>query len=760
MTMNLTEEQILEYLKSSRAPALPLKTMMRHFGVSSTERHQFRRLLKRLTQRGLVRRVRGNRYAVEEVDRRGTGTLRMERDGTGLVDLDGRRGTRVLIPSGALGTAAHGDKVTVEFDPDTLPLRGRVVDIVFRGPAQLVGRLVGERRRHYLIPHEEGWQGEVPVSGDLMGAEPGDLVLARVESHAAYRRVYRARVLRVFGSFEDARLDFEDICYKHKLPVEFTPETLAEADAVSPAVTPQETIGRTDLRGEFLVTIDGEDARDFDDAVGVEELPGGGFLLRVAIADVSHYVAVGSSIDADAYRRTTSVYFPMKALPMLPPALSSGICSLRPGEDRLVMAVDLTLDAEGALRSARFYRGVMRSRARLTYTRVWAILQGEGERPDEPEGLAARLRLMERLARLMVERRRRRGGLDFDLPEPAFDLDEEERPLGVARAERNFSHRLIEEFMVQANEATALFLEAESDGAIYRIHEEPDPADLGELADLARVLGVNTDAASLGDPREMQRILEESAGSPMERGLQLSVLRSLKLAQYAEHNPGHFGLALRHYPHFTSPIRRYPDLQVHRLLGRALERGRAEITVEGDQGDKRPKRRGRSGRPVRGSRRLSSGADAIAPEPLKDVAHLSSEYERRAMKAERDMADLKRARLIAGHLGETFAGTISGVAEHGFYVELDDHFLEGLVPVRTLADDYYQLEPFALVGRETGRRFELGRRVRVTVDQVDLDHRYINFSLAGENEGRARAGRRPKRPRNAGKPPRRRRVHF
>ncbi len=477
---------------------------------------------------------------------------------------------------------------------------------------------------------------------------------------------------------------------------------LTAAEGVPERVTDRDLAGREDLRDLPFVTIDGETAKDFDDAVCLRQ-ERGGVRLWVAIADVGHYVPEGSAIDREAYERGTSVYFPGQAIPMLPERLSNGICSLNPKVDRLVMTAEMLFDQQARRVESRFYPAVIRSRARLTYTEVSdMIVRSDREVIDRYGELYPQLQQMGEFAGRLTAMRRRRGSLDFDLPEAEILLDLRGRPENIVRAERNLAHRLIEEFMLAANEAVAAFLAQRKAPFLYRIHEPPDLEKLQALQQFVAHFNYGLELGPVVDPGALQKLLAEVAGRPEERMINQVLLRSMKQARYAPENVGHFGLAADLYCHFTSPIRRYPDLVVHRVLREVLQK-----------------------------EKLSPGRSQQLQQSLPETGDQSSQRERRAMEAEREIITLKKCQFMAERVGEEFAGFVSGVQPFGFFVELEEYFVEGLVHISSLGDDFYHYEEdlHRLVGQFRRRIFQIGQEVRVSVKSVNLERREIDFVL-------------------------------
>ncbi len=685
-------------------------------------------------RRGVRAKARGEAGLPSRVE----GHYSRVRAGYGFVEVLGRDADRfardILIPEGFEGGALHGDRVAVEVlrhDARTRRVTGRVTAVTGPVHESIIGTLEPRRGGWLLVP-----ESDLLPQVEIIGAPParqaaGLVALVRITRAATATRGPAGEVERVLGAADDPEVQFFSIACEHGLRIEFPPDVLAEAEVLPTDPAERDFAGRQDLRALPFVTIDGETARDFDDAVCLEALPGDGCRLWVAVADVSHYVRPGSGLDAEAARRGTSVYFPDRAIPMLPPQLSNQLCSLNPDRDRLVLAVEMTYDRSGRRRAARFCRAVIRSRARLTYTVVAAVLS-QADTPAiharrvELQPLLPQLCRMRELMEKLYRNRVRAGSLDLDLPEALVDLSEEGRSIGVRLLERNDAHRLIEEFMLEANRAVASYLREHDVPFPYRIHEPPDPADIDELNEFLQPFGFRVEYENRVEPRDVQRLLDQLQGHRLARVLSRQVLRSLKQAQYSTFNAGHFGLAFPIYCHFTSPIRRYPDLLVHRQLGRLFD---GELDA--------------------------ARADA---EALEAASVESSQAEREAMEAERAMLDLKKAEFMLDHLLEPEPGTIVSVTNFGFFVELDAYPIEGLVRIEDLVDDRYHFieSERALKGFRKGQRFRLGDRVQVEAVNVSLRRRQIDFRLLQRlapalAEG-ARRGVKPARDANAQDP--------
>ena len=705
---------IIELLAGRAGRPLTLKEIQATFDLSAGERKAVGELLKGMTREGLLVQLKGGRFALPAKVNLVIGTLEVHRDGYGFVAVADGKSADVFIPARHVRPAMHGDRVVVRLEHSLRTRRpeGRIIRVEQRAHRTVVGRFESGQGIDYVVPADPRLQEDLLIpSGAAGGARSGQIVVAEIESYPGRSRGAVGRVLEVLGDADDPAVEIRMATIRFNLPSEFSPAALAEAAQVPPEVAERDLAGREDLRHLAFVTIDGETARDFDDAVAIARSKDG-YRLWVAIADVAHYVAAGSAIDTDALERGTSVYFPGACLPMLPEALSNGICSLNPQVDRLVMAAELDFDAQGRRVAMRFFPGVIRSRARLTYTEVAAVLvERDAEVRQARQVLVADLECMQELAELRMARRRQRGSLDFDLPETQIQLDLQGRPESIVRAERNLAHRLIEEFMLAANEAVAAWLGSRKEPLVYRIHEAPSEEKMLALQEFIAHFNQGIAIPAEGvTPKLLQELLERVSGRPEEAVINHVLLRSLPQAVYATTNQGHFGLAADDYCHFTSPIRRYPDLAVHRILKRCLSDG--------------------AGRGLR------------SKVSLDEIARQSSLAERRAMDAERDIVNLKKCQFMSARVGETFNGLVTSVHAFGFFVELRDIFVEGLVHVSGLTDDFYQFEEerHRLIGANRRREFSIGTPVAVRVHKVDLERREIDFRLL--DQGRKKSAER------------------
>jgi ribonuclease R len=541
------------------------------------------------------------------------------------------------------------------------------------------------------------------------GAHAGDAVVVAV-SRAGRGGVAEAKVTEVLGPVEAPGVDVQVVARRHGLRREFPEEVRIAAAKMPRAIAPKDLAGRERFDDPPPVTIDGETARDFDDAVAVAELPGGGFRLFVHVADVSFYVRPGDTIDLEAQARGTSVYFPDRVYPMVPERLSDDLCSLRPGENRLVQSVVIDFDRKGEVVGTRFADGVIRSAARLTYTQVADLLEGRGERAPLPRDVAAMLRKAETLRDRLESRRRARGSVDFDLPAPAILLDVEGVMTGIKIEPRNRAHRMIEEFMLAANEAVATWMSVEEVPCLFRVHDNPDPLKIEGLSAFAKSLGLTLKSGREGvRPGDIQRLLDDAEGLPAYPVVTQLALRSMKQARYGPEDSGHFGLAAPHYLHFTSPIRRYPDLVVHRALRAA--RHRAKPALRGD---------------------------------LTALGESCSKLEREAESAERELLDWKKVKFLRGREGEAFAGVVTGVARFGVFVQLDGGIAEGLIRIERLGHEWFDFDPVRheLRGSASGRVVRLGDALKVRVERVDAVLRRVDLAPIVEREpARERAAR-------------------
>jgi ribonuclease R len=716
----------------------------------------------------------------------------------------------IFIPPDAMKDAMHGDRVEAQIfrtkpdphEPGRKRLEGVILRVTDRAQKTVVGEFHFGSRYNYVIPLDERiareimiprgeeWpedlkkrarsrhrqfggesagrslQGGVPAGKSDLGKTDleGLIVDVEITRFPGRASLPRGRVIEILGERSDFGVDVEIMIRKFHLPHRFPPEVLSEAEETPQFISATELAGRRDFRALPIVTIDGESAKDFDDAVYVERQPTGHYLLQVHIADVAHYVRPQTALDREARLRGTSVYFPDRAVPMLPLELSNGICSLNPQVDRLVMSVLMEIDETGQILECFLTPGVIHSAERMTYTAVQAILSGNREVSRQYSALIENFKLMEGLARILNRKRQARGSIDFDLPEPAIEFDKRGQMMGVTRTERTMAHRIIEEFMLAANEVVAGYLEGRNIPSLYRIHEKPDPKKVMEFEEIAATfgysLGIELPASRRvrlqgRDERERyphfqelpgseelkitsrhyQRLTQRIAGKPEERILSYLMLRSLKQARYSEENVGHFALASSTYTHFTSPIRRYPDLIVHRILKAALQQegGSARFRpdeVRGAPIRDEPRKTSKRHRAAASANGGLGGGAFIPSEALHALGLETSDCERRAADAERELMDWKKVAFMAERLGEEFEALIISLSKHGFFIELTDLFVEGFVPLESFGDPrwIYRERLRALVHRDSRRAYRLGDNVRVRLDRIDRSGNKLLFS--------------------------------
>ncbi len=717
------QDALLSALRTAGRPA-GVQELMQRAGLHDGDQTEAKRILRDLVRDGTATRE-GKRFilageagggvvrAPGQPGREGKGprgggrsdgvlgTLTRHRDGFGFVARLDRNGEDIFLPPGEATRALDGDVVRVEVVPGRGGRSaGRLLEVVERRRRFLIGTYRAGRRGAAVVPGDVTLGFEVPVPDSKLATE-GDVVKVAL---APGTGPLAGEVIEVIGRPGEPRVEVLGVAYAKGFADVFPEAVLADAEQVPDHVRPEDRAGRRDLTALPLVTIDGEDARDFDDAVYLERLPAGkggaAWRLVVAIADVSNYVRQGSALDDEALRRGTSVYFPMQVLPMLPERLSNGICSLNPDVERLCMVADMLIGPRGEPKGVEVYQAVMKSAARCTYTEVAQVL--DGQPVPHRERFRPQFMLMGELQEQLTAMRRRRGAIDFDLPEAKILVDEAGHVSGIEKRPRNRAHRVVEEFMLAANEAVALWFSARELPTIYRIHGTPDEEKLRAFVELAEAHGFAVPAGAL-DPRALDELLTRLQGHAQQRALNQLLLRAMMQAVYSPEDSGHFGLAADHYLHFTSPIRRYPDLVVHRLL-------REEW-----------------------ARREGQAARRTTEEELAELASRSSERERAAMEAEREIASYYAALFMKDKVGERYPGNVAAVAEPGLFVELTPFFVEGLVRAETLPG-LFDLDPVhhALLDRGTGRAFRVGDPVEVQVADVSIERRRIDLALVSE----------------------------
>jgi ribonuclease R len=692
-----SEDEILQLFQKVKK-ALLLREVYHLLNVSHTDREHVRNLVKALVDKGQIVQIRKRRFTLPERISLIKGRLRVHPDGFGFVESED--GKSVFIPPRRMGKALDGDIVLVRVEKIARKgPEGSIVTVLERPRKNIVGYLVKRHKFFFVEPEDRRLPFEIFIPKKRrQKAKEGNLVVARILQPSSEFGVPLGEIIKDLGDPEELSTHCLATIFKFNLPQDFSTDVERELELIPEEVPEEDKIGREDLRNIPLVTIDGENARDFDDAICVKKTSKG-FTLWVAIADVAHYVKKGTHLDQEAYERGTSVYFPNMVLPMFPKKLSNGLCSLNPLVDRLAMVVELDYTPKGKLRNSKIYEAVIRSHARLTYTEVKKmLLDGDKRIIQRYQHLYPMLLSAGELAQLLREKRLNRGSLDFDLPEPEIVLNLEGKIENIVKRERNLAHMLIEDFMISANEAVAEFLTKKGYPLLYRIHETPDINRVKELIEIFPLKDTRIKIPEEPTPKFFQNLLDLIKDHPLSYLFNHLLLRSLKQARYSPQNAGHFGLASTCYCHFTSPIRRYPDLVVHRALKRALRK-------------KRP---------------------PYKEEELEEMGRSLSLRERTAEEAEREVFKKFQCFFMREKIGESFSGIISGVSAFGFFVDLEEYLVSGVVRLSDLLDDYYILDEkgVSLVGKQKGKVFQIGQRVKVKVKEVDLRRFQINFLLS------------------------------
>ena len=694
----ISKEDVLRSIQKAEGRSANLHQLLMEFDATPTARRQLKDILTQLVKDGKLHQHRGSRF---EAPSRAPveGTILLHRDGYGFVVPSQRLAgvdSDIFIPAALTGSAMNGDRVQVEitYRKPGGRAEGRIAGVVKRARETVVGQLRFDGQVFFVAPADEKLPSKILIP-DAASEHKDRIVEVEITRFPTAAHWPAGKIVGVIGFLDDPNVESLVIIKKFGLPTDFPKDVEGEAAALPDAIRECDLEGRDDFRSRNTITIDPTTARDFDDAIDVNILSDGSFQLGVHIADVAHFVQTGSAMDREARIRGTSVYFPDRVLPMLPERVSNHLCSLNPKTDRLAMSVMMHISRDGEVRDYSFHNSVIHSKERMTYDDVQKIIDGDEAVAARYAALLPEIRKIDRLAGILQRRRQESGAIDFDLPEPMLTYNDAGDVTGIVKAIRHFSHRIVEEFMVLANEVVARHLEGLQIPCIYRIHEEPDPAKVESFADLVSTFGLRFRPKRVR-PAEFQRFISSIEGRPDERMLSYLMLRSFKQAVYSARNVGHFGLASDAYTHFTSPIRRYPDLVVHRILKNAIARQQAA-------GLSRPQ--------------------------LEAIASESSERERVAAQAERELFEWKKMLLMERHLGETFDAVVIAVSKEGFTVELIDQFVEGFVHIADLPDGQYRFDPAERVlgSRNGKRRFRLGNRLKVQVARVDKLMRRAHF---------------------------------
>ncbi|GAB6928232.1 ribonuclease R [Paenibacillus sp. JCM 10914] len=707
----ITEQILLDFMRETAYKPMTYQELEQHFAIEdANEFREFLKLLNELEQTGKIILTSTERYGVPERMALLRGRLQAHPKGFAFLIPDDREHPDVYIHANDLKSAMNGDTVLVRISSkhnDGGKMEGEVIRIVTRAVTEVVGVYQNHEAYGFVLPDDKRINRDIFIPKHAInGAVDGVKVVVKLLSYPEGRAAAEGEIIEVLGHKDDPGVDILSIIRKHQLPEGFPEEVLAEADAAPDSITEDEIVkqGRRDLRGLNIVTIDGEDAKDLDDAVNVERLPNGNYRLGVHIADVSYYVRDRSELDKEAYNRGCSVYLVDRVIPMLPHRLSNGICSLNPQVDRLTMSCEMEFNEQMKVVSHDIFTSVIRTKERMTYNNVRKILMDEDpELMERYSDLVDDFRLMKELALKLRDRRMRRGAVDFDFVESKVIVDDNGKPVDIVKRERSIAEQIIEEFMLAANETVAEHFHWMKVPFIYRIHEDPDQEKLQNFMAFAANFGHHVKGRGNSiHPRALQNLLEAIQGTKEQTVLSTMMLRSMKQAKYDAESTGHFGLAAEYYSHFTSPIRRYPDLIIHRVIREVLESGGA----------------------------LNEKRHEHLTGRMADIAQQSSERERVAVDAERDTEALKKAEFMLDKVGEEFEGIISSVTSFGMFIELENT-VEGLIRLSAMTDDYYHFDEghMALIGERTSKVYRIGDDVKVRVAKVNMDEHTIDFEM-------------------------------
>lgn len=721
-----SREFLLQVLKEHGEPMSFLEICARVEAYDEDSRIGIQRRLRAMEREGQIQFNKQKRYAVQQQDLLIQGRIIGHRDGFGFLrPNDGSKD--LYVSAGQMQTLLHDD--IVEARESGTDRKGRreayVNQVITPRPEPIVGRYFTEQGFGVVIPDDSRINHEIVIPPEhAHGARQGHVVVVEITQRPRRRVNAVGKIIEVLGEHMAPGMEIEMALRTFDIPHQWPKGVLKQVEKYGESVPDEAKEGRIDLRQLPLVTIDGEDARDFDDAVFCEPLDGGGWQLWVAIADVSYYVRPGTALDTEAQNRGNSVYFPDQVIPMLPEVLSNGLCSLNPQVDRLCMVCEMTISAAGKLEEYQFYEAVMNSHARLTYTKVWQILQGDKALHERYAEFVPHLRHLHDLYRSLSKARKQRGAIEFETQESKFVFNAQRKIEDIVPLVRNDAHKLIEECMIMANVSAAQFIEKHQASALFRVHDKPDADRLTSFTAYLAEIGVPHRITEDAKPSDFTDVVNKTSQRPDQELIQTMLLRSMKQAIYDGDNIGHFGLALEAYAHFTSPIRRYPDLVVHRAL-KSLVRKHKKMKTSGDK--------------------------SYTPEEIEQLGEQCSTTERRADDATRDVADWLKCEFMLDHVGESFEGVVSSVTNFGLFIRLTDYHIDGLVHITSLDDDYYRYDDVkqCLVGEQGHNQFRLGDQVTVKVASVNLDERKIDLlfdaSMLNTRKGKKASGKAPTR---------------
>lgn len=709
----ITKKDILKVLREEVPKPIFDYELFKYMNLDQSDGDDFMELLNELEAEGKVLKTKKDKYGIPERFNLMSGVIQVTKKGFAFLIVEEPGEEDIFIPASELLTAMDGDVVLVKLTKHPEPGRrgeGKVERVIKRAFDKVVGTFEASKNFGFVVADDRRLNRDFYIpEKDKMNAETGDKVVIKITKYSEMQRNPEGKIIEILGKAGTNEAEIQSIIKMHGLPENFPKKVLRQADRIDPVISEDEIARRTDFRDLTIVTIDGFDAKDLDDAISIKKLNNGNYELGVHIADVTHYVTERSKLDVEALKRGTSVYLVDRVIPMLPKVLSNGLCSLNPAEDKLTMSIVMEIDDKGKVITQQIHESIIKSKERLTYTDVSDILENEVEGKDhlkQYDYLKETFENMRDLAAILRKNREKRGMIDFNFPEAKIVTDDEGKVIEIAMRERRVSNKIIEEFMLKANETIAEYMYWMELPFVYRVHENPKEEKIAEFNKLIHNFGYVLKGSIEGiHPREIQKLLKEVEGKKEEALINKMMLRSLKQAKYSPFNEGHFGLAAQYYCHFTSPIRRYPDLQIHRIIKESLK---GEI-----------------------SKQRMDELDSI----VANAAEQSSKQERIAEKAERDTVDLKMAEYMSDYVGEEFDGFISSLTSFGMFIQLENT-IEGLVRMVDLSDDYYVFNEANMVyiGEHTRKEYHIGDEVKVKVERVSVRDREIDFSIIAHKE--------------------------